>query len=63
MEKQCLKSLNTKDEPKEINTENKINKINQEKNNFIEKITSIAKEDLEKNNHLLCLNSINVNKL
>ena len=52
-----------KDESEEINNEKKINDLIKEKNNFIEKITSIAKEDLEKNNHLLCLNSINVNKL
>ena len=39
-----------KDELREINDEKRINNIIQEKNNFIEKITSIAKEDLEKNN-------------
>ena len=40
-----------KGESEEINNEKKINDLIKEKNNFIEKITSIAKEDLEKNNH------------
>jgi hypothetical protein len=46
-----IKKEEEKDESKEINNEKKINDLIKEKNNFIEKITSIAKEDLEKNNH------------
>ena len=46
-----IKKEEEKNESKEINNEKKINDLIKEKYNFIEKIASIAKEDLEKNNH------------